>query len=249
VDPGETEHTQADPLLSGLDERHLPLSASRQSFAMITVNPSLHEVEQAIALQRRLYWTITETMRAMARRICEAADWEATKLMTRHIWIDAEHADAIRSRFLELRFPRVDIDMDVDAPLIHVLEKLPSTDSDEEFLAGVYMVIKPEVLDAVERSCRQSHPLDDAPSHRALGIIVEEILTEMAAFDEWWNERTAASRAAAEPWCNWLRNAIDNAGGISCGALAPNCSAKRNAQSPYSAASRRIARPLIANLA
>lgn len=181
---------------------------------MITVHPNLHEVEQASSLQRRIYRTIRETMRAMAGRICGVANWEAKKMLARHIWLDAEHGEAIRSRVLELRFPRVDVDLDVDAALIRLLEKLPSTQSDEEFLGGVYQIIKPAVLDAIERYLRQSDPLDDAPSHRALAIAATELRAELADFAAWWATRSADSRADAEPWCDWLRAAISQAGGI-----------------------------------
>ena len=130
---------------------------------VIQVYPNLQEVEQASALQRRLYRAIRETMRAMAGRISGVANWEAKKMLARHIWLDAEHANAIRQRVLELRFPRVDVDLEVDKALSAVLEKLPSTESDAEFLAGVYRVIKPAILAAVESYVRQSDALDDAP--------------------------------------------------------------------------------------
>ena len=141
---------------------------------MIIVHPNLQEVEQASALQRRLYRTIREMMRSMAGRICATANWEAKKWLARHIWLDAEHADAIRSRVLELRFPRIDVDLEVDKALIAVLEMLPSTLSDVEFLGGIYQVMKPAVLEAVETYLRQSDPLDDAPSHRVLRLVATE---------------------------------------------------------------------------
>ena len=181
---------------------------------MIAVHPNLYEVEQASALQRRLYRTLRETMRAMAGRISGVADWEAKKLLARHIWLDSEHADLVRSRVLELRFPRVDVDLAVDASLIAVLEKLPSTNSDEEFLSGIYQVVKPAVLEAVVNYLKQSDPLDDAPSHRALAIVATELRDELAAFGPWWASRSAAARAAAEAWCDWLDEAIVHAGGI-----------------------------------
>ncbi len=181
---------------------------------MITVYPNLHEVEQASSLQRRLYRTIRESMRAMAGRICGVANWEAKKMLARHIWLDAEHAELIRTRVLELRFPRVDVDLDVDAALIRVLEKLPSTTSDEEFLSGIYQVVKPMVLAAVEAYLNQSDPLDDAPSHRALAIVAAELREELAAFDAWWADRPDESRKAAASWCHWLGDAIGHAGGV-----------------------------------
>jgi uncharacterized ferritin-like protein (DUF455 family) len=193
----------------------------------IRVYPNLHSVEQASALQRRLYRTIRETMRAMAGRICGVAKWEAKKLLARHIWLDAEHADALRQRVLELRFPRVDVDLDVDKALIAVLAKLPSTNSDAEFLAGVYRVVKPEVLAALRCYLKQSDPLDDSPSHRAMRGIVRELEEELQEFEALWADMTVGVHASAggpdklklelqqaAVWENWLRDALAAAGGI-----------------------------------
>lgn len=75
----------------------------------LRIHPNLQEVEQAGALQRRLYRTVRETMRAMAGRLCGVARWEAKQLLARHGWIDAEHGDLLRKRVLELRFlPRIE---------------------------------------------------------------------------------------------------------------------------------------------
>ena len=181
---------------------------------MIEILPNLQDVEQASALQRRLYRTIRETMRAMAGRICGVADWEAKKLLARHIWLDAEHADALRARVLELRFPRVDVDLVADGALIAMLGRLPSSHTDAEFLAGVYQVIKPQVLDAIEDYLRRSDPLDDAPSHRALRIVIRELRDELAEFERWWNAVPLADCEGAGLWVAWLRDALEHAGGM-----------------------------------
>jgi uncharacterized ferritin-like protein (DUF455 family) len=181
---------------------------------MIQVHPNLQSVEQASALQRRLYRTLRETMRAMAGRISGVAGWEVKKLLARHVWLDAEHADALRQRVLELRFPRVDVDLDADKALIAVLAKLPSTNSDAEFLAGVYRVIKPDVLAAFQRYLQQSDPLDDAPSHRAMRAIVRELEEELQEFAALWPRFAADDREPAARWEAWLRDALAAAGGI-----------------------------------
>jgi hypothetical protein len=159
---------------------------SNMSVDAIQVYPNLQDVEQASALQRRLFRAIRETMRAMAGRISGVASWEAKKLLARHIWLDAEHANAIRQRVLELRFPRADVDLGMDRALSAVLEKLPSTESDAEFLAGVYRVIKPAVLAATERYVQQSDALADAPSHRLMRLVVEELRDELDEFEAVW---------------------------------------------------------------
>jgi uncharacterized ferritin-like protein (DUF455 family) len=181
---------------------------------MIHIHPNLQEVEQASALQRRLYRTLREMMRATAGRICATAGWEAKKLLAHHIWLDAEHADAIRTRVLELRFPRVDVDLEVDRSLIAVLEKLPSAHGDAEFLGGVYQVFKPAALDAVRTYLRRSDPLNDAPSHRALRLVESELAAQLDEFAPLWESLPVAGRAAAKPWLAWLREALAAAGGV-----------------------------------
>ena len=178
------------------------------------VYPNLQDVEQASALQRRLYRVVRETMRAMAGRISGVANWEAKKLLARHIWLDAEHANTIRQRVLELRFPRVDVDLEVDQALCAVLEKLPATESDAEFLAGVYRVIKPAILAAVERYVQQSDSLDDAPSHRLMCPVVEELRDELREFEALWARFPADERAAAAAWEGWVGEALALAGGV-----------------------------------
>jgi len=181
---------------------------------MIQVHPTLHSVEQASALQRRLYRTIRETMRAMAGRLSGVASWDAKKLIARHIWLDAEHADALRQRVLELRFPRVDVDLGVDQALMAVLAKLPSTRSDAEFLAGVYRVMKPGVKEALQGYLKQSDPLDDSPSHRAMRSIVRELDEELQEFEVLWAQFPSGEREAVAAWENWLRAALTGAGGV-----------------------------------
>ncbi|MBE7502797.1 MAG: DUF455 family protein [Verrucomicrobiales bacterium] len=181
---------------------------------MIHVHPNLQEVEQASALQRRLYRTIRETLRAMAGRLTGVAGWEAKKLLAHDVWLDAEHANGIRQRVLELRFPRVDVEVDLDHALLAVLDHLPSTQSDAEFLAGVYRVVKPEVLAAVERYLEQSDPLDDAPSHRGLRWVRDELREQLQQFASLWATVPPAEQAAAQPWEDWVRAALAEAGGV-----------------------------------
>ena len=181
---------------------------------MIQVYPNLRDVEEASTLQSRLYRAIRETMRAMAGRISGVASWEAKKLLARHIWLDAEHANAIRQRVLELRYPRVDVDLDGDKALLAVLAKLPSTGTDAEFLSGVYRVVKPALLEAVERYLTGSDPLDDAPSHRCLRFVVEELRDELREFEAVWRALPAAEREQTGNWGAWVNEAASRAGGF-----------------------------------
>ena len=181
-------------------------------FELSSVN--LRSVEDASAWQRRLYRVIRETMRAMAGRLSGVGSWAAKKMVARHIWLDSENANALRERVLELRFPRVDVDLEVDQSLIAVLACLPSSQSDAEFLAGVYRVVKPAILDAARQYLRGTDKIADAPSHRNFCSLVLDLEEELAAFTEVWREFPEVERDASEEWCAWIRGALANAGEI-----------------------------------
>jgi uncharacterized ferritin-like protein (DUF455 family) len=95
-----------------------------------------------------------------------------------------------------------------------VLEKLPSTESDAEFLGGVYRVVKPGILAAVERYLENSDPLDDAPSHRFMRLVVEELRDEQREFEVVWAQLPRADRAGAAVWEEWVREALAAAGDV-----------------------------------
>ena len=107
----------------------------------------------------------------------------------------------------------MDADVVVDQALITVLAKLPSTNSDAEFLAGIYRVIKPEVLNAVERYLRQGDSLGDAPSHRTLRCVAEELREELREFDLLWRQ-WSADIPNTGPWEAWLHEALASAGNV-----------------------------------
>jgi uncharacterized ferritin-like protein (DUF455 family) len=102
----------------------------------------------------------------------------------------------------------------VDKALTAALAKVPSTRSDAEFLAGVYRVIKPAVLNALQRYLGQSDRLDDAPSHRALRFVIEELQDQLHEFDTVWTLLPENERAQAGTWEAWLREALEEAGGV-----------------------------------
>ena len=172
------------------------------------------DVQQVTALQRRLYRTIRETMCAMSGRISGEGRWEAKKILAGHVWLDTEHANVLRQRVLELRFPVVDVDLDTDKSLIAVLANLPSTNTDAEFLAGVYHVIKPAILAALERYLTQSDSLDGAPSHRLMRPVMEELRDELVEFETVWAQIPAVEHAQAAAWEAWVRQALGAAGGV-----------------------------------
>src|SRR6476469_2502909 len=98
----------------------------------------LRNVETASLQLRRIYRVIRETMRAMSGFILAAPNLDTKRLLARHAWIDAQHADALRTRVMELRFPRLDADDDMPPAWMELLSMLPRARDEREFLEGVY---------------------------------------------------------------------------------------------------------------
>lgn len=144
----------------------------------------LRDVETASQMMRRYYCTVKETMRAMAGYLPTMKIWQAKKMLARHIWFDAMHADMLRSRTLDLRYPRVDVDNQSDFHLIRFLRHLPTASSDEQFLVHVYIVVKPLLIKALNDYLAETDPLDDAPSHAYLKRILIELKEQLQEADQ-----------------------------------------------------------------
>src|SRR5688500_8092209 len=171
-------------------------------------NHQVRNVEVASLQLRRVYRVIRETLRAMSGHVLSAPRHETKRLQARHAWIDALHADALRTRVLELRFPRIDVDDDTPPAWAKLLSFLPRVKTSAELLGGIYQVIKPRVLAALESYQRGADEIDDAPSHLILRRIIPEIRDELREADDEWRALSAEDRQTAQPWIDYLQAAI-----------------------------------------
>ncbi|OXM15746.1 hypothetical protein CGZ75_03195 [Paenibacillus herberti] len=175
----------------------------------------LRDVESASKMMRRYYRTVKETMRAMAGYLPAMRWWPGKKLLARHIWLDSLHADMLRLRTLDLRYPRVDVEDNADVSLLFVLEKIPTAPSDELFLHCVYDVIKPAMLEALEEYLQVSDPLDDAPSHLYLKRIIDELNMQLHEYEGIMRESSrAADEAKNSDWLSAVSGALSSCGGF-----------------------------------
>lgn len=74
-------------------------------------------VDDSARLLKRLYLIEREVMRALGGWHMAIANWELKTLTPKHLWHDSRHADALRERVLELRYPRRDVEVDHDPDL------------------------------------------------------------------------------------------------------------------------------------
>lgn len=175
----------------------------------------LRDVETASKMMRRYYRTVKETMRAMAGYLPAMRWWPGKKLLARHIWLDSLHADMLRSRTLDLRYPRVDVEDNADVNLLFVLDKIPTAPADEQFLYCVYEIIKPSIIKTLNEYLDASDPLDDAPSHLYLKRVIDELNMELQEYAKIMRESPGANKADEHgEWITAVSSALSSCGGF-----------------------------------
>jgi hypothetical protein len=182
--------------------------------ANLSMNHPLRDVETASLQLRRIYRVIRETMRAMSGFILEAPTLQVKRLLGRHAWLDAQHADALRTRVMELRFPRLDADDDMPPAWMELLSMLPRAKDAREFFEGVYGVVKPRVIAALEAYRAGADAIDDAPSHVIIRRIVDEFRMEIEEA-----RATGLIRETASEWRRFLESSFDHLGNFEIASL------------------------------
>ncbi len=145
-----------------------------------SISHPLRDVEVASLQLRRIYRVMRETMRAMAGFVLAAPTLDVKRLLGRHAWIDSQHADALRTRVMELRFPRLDADDDMPPAWMDFLSLLPRAADEAEFLSGVYHVVKRWVIASLQAYLAGADAIDDAPSHLVIRRALDELEMEIA---------------------------------------------------------------------
>jgi uncharacterized ferritin-like protein (DUF455 family) len=169
-------------------------------------------VEAAAAVLKRLYWAERELFRAAGSRHGTIVNWETKKALPRHLWEDTLHADALRGRVLELRYPRRDVDREPPEALIGALHEVVKARSDAEMLSAVYRVLKPALITAYECYLAHTDELDDAPSVYHLRRILQEKKAQVAEGLALLGCLSGSEDTSA--WEEYLRACLSAAGGM-----------------------------------
>ena len=177
-------------------------------------NEPRHDVDLSAALLKRLYLIEREQMRVLGAKHISIESWVAKNQLPRHWWVASRHADTLRERVLELRYPRRDVDKDHDAKLAAFLNELPKGEADAEFLLGVYEVLRPALREAYQAYLAEADPIADAPSIYQIEHILfdwERAAAEDAAI---LSALDPDAVAAAQTWVEYLTAYLASIGGI-----------------------------------
>jgi hypothetical protein len=134
-----------------------------------------------------------------------------------HLWLDAEHAAAVRVRIGEMREPPLHLDAIPDERLNAAFEEAIRARDTVELVAGAYAEARSALVDALREHLDVLNPLFDYPTCRLL----RTILREQEELLEWGMAAYAAltdrdeARDSAGAFRSHVRAYLAGAGGIS----------------------------------
>ena len=128
-------------------------------------------VNETVAALRRLARVERRTMLMLAAHLSAVPEWEVKCALALHLWQDAEHCGWLRERVSEMRKPPHFLDRADDPALEAFFDELVRSRSTRELLTGVYLVLKPSLIDAIDEHCRRANPLADHPTLRLLRFL------------------------------------------------------------------------------
>jgi bacterioferritin (cytochrome b1) len=175
-----------------------------------------YDVETNVMLLKRYNFVKTQLNQIFAAHLAKTAEWEVKCGFSLHLWLEAEHSAAIRKRISEMREPPLHLDKVPDERLKLVFDELIRSEDTVELLVGIYQVIKPEMIRALNKHLAETNRLADYVTHRILKLILAEE-EEMAA----WGAaalsaliKDNASTATAQQWKQHIQFSLVQAGGI-----------------------------------
>jgi hypothetical protein len=157
-------------------------------------------------------------------------EWEVKCALGLQLWLDAEHATAFERRVNELRHPSVDVGTAPDPALARVFDELEHARDTAELLAGVHIVVRGALVDALESYRATANPLADHPSVRLVETALRDEERTVA-----WGRAAAAAVPAAGGWPETVAALLAAAGGLlgdAPAAVAPGDAALRSAIGP-----------------
>ncbi len=155
-------------------------------------------------------------------------NWDLKVSIGRHIYEDAEAADQLRTRVSHLRTPLAAVGQEPVVILGLLMDELLHARSDCEWLAGVYTVIKPALIEAYQNHVKRTQQVVDQPTIRIMRTLLLDLEDQVQwgkSMIEQLKSEQAWDSAEAQAFCTILHRCIEDAGGI-------NGEGKRSAHLP-----------------
>jgi hypothetical protein len=176
------------------------------------------EVDESAKTVRHYRYAVERMMRFLGGWIALTPELSAKLLMGRHVWDNAQHADAWGKRLPELR-ASAQVSEPPNARLVAFMDALEATETPEqtiERVVGVYRVLKPHLLATYEAHLASANAVYEPPTCRILARCIEDERRHIAAGETILRHllRTPALEERARAGESRLWALLEAAGGV-----------------------------------
>jgi len=194
--------------------------------------------DDSARLCRNYRYAAERMTRIMAGWIALTPELSAKLLLGRHVWDNAQHADAWGRRLPELRAHAQESEPANDAfvAFMDAIEAPEAPGETAERLAGVYRVLKPHLLAVYVRHLESANPVYEPPTCRILARCIEDERRHIGAGETIIRHLAEGPgvEARAEAWQAKLAGMLEAARGVTGQGLPPAAAATPGATVPMS---------------
>src|SRR5688572_5942181 len=166
-----------------------------------SLNQNLSRLALLFAMERA-------TLRRMGGWLARIPYWDAKLAVGTHLWEDAQHAEGVLKRLHELK--DLGAERRTHSSTERVLERAATAEHADAFLAGIYRVVKPWLLDRYEEHLRFTDPVMDAPTVALLENVVREKQQQIGWFAAYRPRYSPAlDPGATREWQRTVRVLLD----------------------------------------
>ncbi len=184
-----------------------------------------YSVDGSARLIRNYRYAVERMMRILAGWIALTPEVSAKLLMGRHVWDNAQHADALGRRLPELRAQAHVSEPANDAfvALIDAIEAAERPGQTVERVVGIYRVLKPHLLASYEEHLGRANEVYEPPTRRILARCAEDEQRHIAAGLAVLRHlmSSPALEARANAWQGRIEQLLAASGGVTGGGLPP----------------------------
>jgi hypothetical protein len=175
-------------------------------------------VDESARLIRNYRYAVERMMRILGGWIALTPEISAKLLMGRHVWDNAQHADALGRRLPELR-AQAHVSEPANEAFVAFIDGIEEAERPEqtvERLAGVYRVLKPHLLASYEAHLECANEVYEPPTRRILARCAEDERRHISAGLAVLRHlmRTPALEARGNMWQARMEQLLAASGGV-----------------------------------
>lgn len=183
------------------------LPSSRQTHEQAWVDHASNYLKRCYVIERQL-------MRTLAAWFVETSQWDFKRQLANDMWETSRHADALRTRILELRYPRRDVDKKYDSGIMDLMSECAKATDTREMIGGVYAVLLPGLIRAYDDYLEYTDFLDDAPTVYVLRHIVADKQAQIERMQNLVHKVDPTLWTSTQNWQDYFGLLLDSIGGI-----------------------------------